>query len=691
MGRLKSSWGPRAAMLGLGPLLLLFPILGGCRLPAKPMATEIREVRQSVQKSVRARLSTDGLTLGLHFLMKGRDAYATARLDSPKALALTFQPNAAARDKVLGKGAVNVPVFGPDQWRSLAHALAWRVAPASPRQGRLILAGGRELIAHRVNGQGNLTPLSGRPPHLKITGKTNTRELEREVFATRGDALDRPLGLDGPMVLLTGTFPEVVFLDPRSRRMVFLSVPPEEAAGLPLTSFSTGRNLVRQVAGFFWRSTVLAVVRNPFSTTSRMVASATSIAEAGVGRVLSRLPEGPPPPLAQGAEMEPVAWREALSKIAGTPVSAAALRIRLGGDEFFPDFIQAVQNARLGVDVQIYIFDNDDYATGVADLLRQRSSEGVRVRVLLDDAASLAAAASPPESPMPADFTPPDAIISYLKRGPSQVQVRRMPMSGLSASHTKIITIDNEIAWLGGMNIGREYRYDWHDLMIEARGPLVDRIRKDFAGTWARYGWGGDFAVARQKWKAPAQGREAAATPPGAIAVQPLYTGAGRSEIAKAQLEALRRCRRRAWLENAYLSDDAFVTELVKARYRGVDVRVVLPADNDNALMAANNRALAPLLLRHGIRVYLLPGMSHVKAALYDGWACVGSANFDRLSLRVNNEFSIGIEDGAFVGELGKRLFETDFRRSREVTALPKAGSSGEFFNALIRSVAGQF
>jgi phosphatidylserine/phosphatidylglycerophosphate/cardiolipin synthase-like enzyme len=106
--------------------------------------------------------------------------------------------------------------------------------------------------------------------------------------------------------------------------------------------------------------------------------------------------------------------------------------------------------------------------------------------------------------------------------------------------------------------------------------------------------------------------------------------------------------------------------------------------------MAANNRAMVPLLRRHGIRVYLLPGMSHIKAALYDGWACVGSANFDRLSLRVNHEFSIGFSDPDMVSELEERLFKTDFLRSREVTGKPEPGPADELMHALVRSLAGQ-
>jgi phosphatidylserine/phosphatidylglycerophosphate/cardiolipin synthase-like enzyme len=66
--------------------------------------------------------------------------------------------------------------------------------------------------------------------------------------------------------------------------------------------------------------------------------------------------------------------------------------------------------------------------------------------------------------------------------------------------------------------------------------------------------------------------------------------------------------------------------------------------------------------------------MTHVKAALYDGWACLGSANFDKLSLRVNREANVATADPAFVERLRRELFEVDFARSREIGEPPTAG-----------------
>jgi phosphatidylserine/phosphatidylglycerophosphate/cardiolipin synthase-like enzyme len=95
--------------------------------------------------------------------------------------------------------------------------------------------------------------------------------------------------------------------------------------------------------------------------------------------------------------------------------------------------------------------------------------------------------------------------------------------------------------------------------------------------------------------------------------------------------------------------------------------------------MDGANLVAANAFVRNGIRVYAYPGMTHVKAALYDGWACVGSANFDKLSLRVNQETNLGTSDPRFVARLERELFERDFARSVPVEVERRLGWSTYF------------
>ena len=87
----------------------------------------------------------------------------------------------------------------------------------------------------------------------------------------------------------------------------------------------------------------------------------------------------------------------------------------------------------------------------------------------------------------------------------------------------------------------------------------------------------------------------------------------------------------------------------------------------------------ANTLLQYGVRVFAYPGMSHIKAAIYDGWACVGSANFDKLSFQVNKETNLGSSDPAFVRDLIAKVFDPDFAAAAELQELLPAGSKNTF------------
>jgi cardiolipin synthase len=195
---------------------------------------------------------------------------------------------------------------------------------------------------------------------------------------------------------------------------------------------------------------------------------------------------------------------------------------------------------------------------------------------------------------------------------------------------------------------------------------VVGRLEKDFNEAWAHESWLGDFAWAWECFFARTYPRRNEVPDP--IAIRPLRTSTGHLEIFRAQLNAIRRAKKYIYIENAYFSDFSFLRELIRARQRGVDVRVVLPAQNDSGVMQTSNQIMANEMVTYGIRVYAYPGMTHVKAAIYDGWACVGSANLENMSLRVSQELDVAFTDPATVNKLKHDLFEADFLRAREMT-----------------------
>ena len=365
------------------------------------------------------------------------------------------------------------------------------------------------------------------------------------------------------------------------------------------------------------------------------------------------------PILARGDTMNHDEWENELDQITGRTASRGTIEFLVDGEEFFDRMLDAVDDAKQSIDVRTYIFDNDDFAVMVADHLKSRSAE-VDVRVMFDGLGNLMAHQTDPAS-MPAGFVPPTSMAAYLERD-SNVKVRTLTNPWMTGDHTKTTIIDREIAFLGGMNIGREYRYDWHDIMMEVRGPVVRRLQRDTDKAWARAGVFGDIAVLFASLEGRSRTRNTDGYP-----VRALYTREFDSEIYRAQLAAIRRAKRYIFIENSYFSDDATLYELARARRRGVDVRVILPAKGNHGSHDASNAVAVNKMLRNGIRVYRYPGMSHVKAAVIDGWASVGTANFDKLSLEVNKEVNLATSHAAAVNALLERVFVPDMIRSEEV------------------------
>ncbi len=441
---------------------------------------------------------------------------------------------------------------------------------------------------------------------------------------------------------------------------------PTPTPQMPGSSIQTRRAATAANAGLLLaKSTVIEPLIRPFSTVkafySLLLKSTASFSRRVAIDVVqfARLEEMPIPKVSHGPGMDLERWEQRLDTLAGT-ATRGTVKFLIDGDEFFPRLIETIEDAEESIDIRTYIFDNDDIAVGIADLLRERSRE-LNVRVLLDGIGALLGTQVDPEG-MPVDFQPPISMASYLERG-SQAQVRTSGNPWLTGDHTKSTIIDGRVAFLGGMNIGREYRYVWHDLMVEVNGPIVDVLQRDLDIAWSKAGWLGDLAMTYRALSESTERAEDIGEP-----MRVLVTRDHDSQIYRAQLAAIRSAQSYIYIENAYFSDDTILYELAKARRRGVDVRVILPDDGNHPPLNHSNEVATNVMLRNGIRVFMYPGMTHIKAAIIDGWACVGSANFDKLSLQINEELNIASANPTVVDDLMRRVFVRDLAISKEVT-----------------------
>jgi cardiolipin synthase A/B len=327
------------------------------------------------------------------------------------------------------------------------------------------------------------------------------------------------------------------------------------------------------------------------------------------------------------------------------------------GEEAYPAMLSAIDDARERVLLSTYIFDSDDTGRAFADALQRAVERGVEVQVLLDGFGEL--------------YTFPRARRMLHKRG---ITVRRfLPPRLLPPSlminlrnHRKILLVDNDVAFTGGMNIsdrhcvereGRGHRVV--DVHFALRGPVVASLQATFNGDWVFAG--------------------------GALQADvPVIAPAGRSQcraIADGPDEELDRllllmvgtiglARRRVGIMTPYfIPPRELLGALQTAALRGVDVSILLPEHNNLFFMHRATRHLLWELLQRDVRVYLQPGpFVHSKLLLVDDdYAQMGSANLDPRSLRLNFELNVEIIDADFAAELSEH-YAAARSQAREIT-----------------------
>ncbi len=446
-------------------------------------------------------------------------------------------------------------------------------------------------------------------------------------------------------------------------------------------SFSRRVNGTAGLLGIMLKTYTTDPLVRPFSTARSLgFLIKNTLADFATQALISmvRLPEAtktPIPPVTNGPGMNLEEWERELDRITGSTPDTGSMEFLIDGDEYFPALIESIENANESIHLRTYIFDNDDVAIQIADLLKQRSRE-VDVKVMMDGIGTLTGGLATASS-LPASFEPPASIADYLGSD-SEIRTRTLTNPWFSGDHTKVTIVDRDVAFLGGMNIGREYRYDWHDLMVRVDGDVVKALARDSDDAWAKSGMLGDLAAFFRYFRSPKPFTHEDGYP-----IRILYTRPQHSQIYKAQLAAIRRARNHIYIENPYFSDDAILFELIAARRRGVDVRFVIAEKGDMMLMDMSNVQAINTMLDNGIRVYMYPEMTHVKAAIVDDWLMIGSANLDKLSMRVNNEVNLATSHPEAVRELKERLFRVDFEKSLELKKHLPAGPSYHLAEAI--------
>ena len=368
--------------------------------------------------------------------------------------------------------------------------------------------------------------------------------------------------------------------------------------------------------------------------------------EAGLVELLE--PDGPGGrPAAPEPWIDTTIFRVARNLGLGNGTAGNDVVLYADGPAAFAAMIAAIHDARQHVHVEFFIFRHDRTGERVLDALIAAAKRGVEVRLLVD-AVGLAMTRTRVKF-----FAPLELAGGQVTRFLPVGWVRGWSFFNLR-NHRKLLVVDGDVAFTGGMNVGDEYAgrrrrwtRPWRDTMVRIRGPAARALQAVFARDWY---FAAQESLADQRFfPAP--------EPAGSDVVQVVPSGPDDSllRLHRHTLAVIEAARERLYIITPYfIPDPALASAIELAALRGVDVRIMLPLRSNHPKVKWAGRSFYEELLEAGVVIHEFDeGMLHAKALVVDGLVTsVGSANMDIRSFRLNFELNIFIYGSAFASQI---------------------------------------
>lgn len=357
------------------------------------------------------------------------------------------------------------------------------------------------------------------------------------------------------------------------------------------------------------------------------------------------------------------------AEIAGSPlVIGNQVKLLIDGPATYEAMLEAIDGAKDHINMETYIIDDDEVSNAFASHLIQKQRSGVQVNFIYDSVGS--------RNTSKAFFNRlRNNGVNVLEYNPINPLLSRKAWQVNQRDHRKLLIVDGEVAFVGGINISSVYsggsfsqsksneeKQPWRDTHLQIKGPVVADFQKLFMETWEQQkgnslARGNFFPIPR------VEGNEVVR----AIGSSPDDTY---SQIYSTLLSAINSAETQIYLTNAYFVPDVnLLKALTDAAQRGVDTRLLLPDKTDSDLVFYASRSYYDELLSAGIKIYeRQDALLHAKTALIDGvWSTVGSTNLDWRSF-VNNQEINAVILGQVFGEQMQNIFENDLDFSKQVT-----------------------
>lgn len=330
------------------------------------------------------------------------------------------------------------------------------------------------------------------------------------------------------------------------------------------------------------------------------------------------------------------------------------------GTRMFTRLLKDIESAKDSINAMYFIVKNDIVGIRLIKALTRKAYEGVQVRFMMDAQGS--------------KTITKDVVRELIAAGGKVAYFFPPKFSKINIrfnyrNHRKIVVIDNEIGYIGGYNVAKEYlglkkKFGyWRDTQLVIKGSSAQDLNARFILDW-RFASGENILLTSVLFDTrKVHGRSG---------VQIVSSGpdSQRVEVKRAYMRMITSAKKSIYLQTPYFVPDASILESLKmAAQSGVDVRIMIPCMPDHIFVYWGTYSYVGELIQSGAKAYIYDnGFLHAKTIVVDGEvSSVGSANFDRRS------FVLNFEANAFVfdRDVARRLeeeFESDMIKSHELT-----------------------
>lgn len=302
--------------------------------------------------------------------------------------------------------------------------------------------------------------------------------------------------------------------------------------------------------------------------------------------------------------------------------------------------LEAIKQAEHSIYWEMYIFVDDQAGKPFLDVLEQKAREGVTVKLLIDGFGSYEMSHKRMESLRKAGVD----VRFFQER---KHRYRGIWSKIISRTHRKILVVDEEVGFIGGVNIEQSMK-DWLDIHVRITGKAVHSMLRAFAKMYMIAG--GEKKDVKHLLKYTFRVKEGQ--------TEFIYDEPGRykkgSKMRKVYTDALLKARERVVLFSPYyFPDKRFLKALWQAKKRGVRVDLLIPFRADLRLATYLAYAVFAITNKMGANIHLLPKMMHGKGVVVDDdYAVVGSSNLEQGSFYDNYEANVKLKDKEVVKKL---------------------------------------